>query len=216
MICYLPPKEPVLCSPARRTDTVMNYLKWAQETMLAYDTLFIPFKMFYPCNINFSRAEDKTSHKKHSKKRSILAFSSPHQSARFHAENHQARNQEHITISPYLLLTGPWCVSLADLHYLVNVHRTGGGLFRGIMFPGCPVTTIPSGRAECIWDFQSAGRREGASVDLCIRCSWWHGLPGCHPHRQVDKKLPCLWILLQPLLVSVWLGRGRKKEGGPM
>lgn len=120
------------------------------------------------------------------------------------------------SISPYLLLTGPWCVSLADLHYLVNVHRTGGGLFRGIMFPGCPVTTIPSGRAECIWDFQSAGRREGASVDLCIRCSWWHGLPGCHPHRQVDKKLPCLWILLQPLLVSVWLGRGRKKEGGPM
>jgi len=42
------------------------------------------------------------------------------------------------------------------------VHRTGGGLFRGTVFLGCPVTTEPSGSAEGASDtFGLQGRGKG-------------------------------------------------------
>jgi len=66
--------------------------------MLVYDRLFIPLKMLYACNTSFCRVEDKTSYEKYSKKGSVLVFSSPHQSARLHTENLEARSQERITV----------------------------------------------------------------------------------------------------------------------
>lgn len=60
----------------------------------------------------------------------------------------------------------------------------------------------------------SAWSREGVSVDLCIRCSWCCGLWGCSYHRQREKGLPFLWILLNLLWVLSFLAwGGREKEG---
>lgn len=94
----------------------------------------------------------------------MLVFSPPHQSTRFHAENHKARNQEQ---GHHILLTHLCCVSLADLHY---PHKRGE-LFRGTTFLVCPATTKPSGRAESASDIfgtQGEGKRHQCTSALGI------------------------------------------------
>lgn len=163
MICDLPPKKPVLCSPARRTNIVMNLLKWAKEAMLAYDRLYsFPSKCFIPIISAFAGQRTKLVTKSIPKRETCLS-SPPHISLQGFMQ--KTIRLEIRSISPYhrthyLLVHGVWAWQTCTT--LINVHRTGWGLFRGTMFLGFPVTTKPSGRADCVSDtFSLQGEGKG-------------------------------------------------------
>lgn len=142
----------------------------------------------------------------------MLVFSPPHQSTRFHAENHKARNQEQVH---HILLTHLCCVSLADLHY---PHKRGE-LFRGTTFLVCPATTKPSGRAESASDIfgtQGEGKRH--------QCTSALGIAGGMGYRVLPSQvwgeeaaLPLNPFVLPYGFSPFLLGEGgKRRDGGPI